>query len=118
MQELLFQNSLIVWISPWISSLVFSIGVFVCILSWGLWSRYKKNHTPPKILHPYNKITESDPDYIPKTLSSLKEYLLERKSPHHVMAHTADEIATYIDDNELESIIHELEHIEYSGQSI
>lgn len=34
------------------------------------------------------------------------------------MAHTADEIATYIDDSELESIIHELEHIEYSGQSI
>ena len=53
-----------------------------------------------------------------KTLSSLKEYLFERKSPHHVIAHTADEIATYIDNSELEKIIQELEHIEYSGKTL
>jgi hypothetical protein len=55
---------------------------------------------------------------VSKTLSSLKEYLLERKSPHHVIAHTADEISQYIDDSELECIIHELEHIEYSGKAL
>lgn len=57
-------------------------------------------------------------NYISKTLSSLKEYLLERRFPHHVTAHTADEIATYIDNSELENIIHELEHIEYSGEPL
>jgi hypothetical protein len=55
---------------------------------------------------------------VSKTLSSLKEYLLERKSPNHVIAHTADEIATYIDNSELENIILELEHIEYSGKTL
>jgi hypothetical protein len=116
MSELLFQNELISWTSPWISSLSLSVGVFVCILSLIAWNKYKKNYTPPKMLHPYLKIWESDSDYVSKTLESLKEYLLERKSPHHVTAHTADEIARYIDDNELEGIIHELEHIEYSGR--
>lgn len=118
MQELLYQNELIVWTSPWISSLILSVGTFLCIFSWILWNKYKKSYTPPKILHPYIKISESDSDYVSKTLSSLKEYLLERKSPHHVTAHTADEIATYIDDSELEGIIHELEHIEYSGKAL
>ncbi|MFZ2256315.1 MAG: hypothetical protein WAW59_07575 [Patescibacteria group bacterium] len=81
---------------------------------------YLSRKIPKKpVIHipePYTMIAPDDRDYIVRTIIAIKEYLLERSLPHHVTAHTADEIAAYIDNPALRDIIHELEHIEYSGK--
>lgn len=116
MQDLLFQNWLLYWLSSPLSSVLISIGIMW--LLWGsmLWRYYRQK--PKKIqqlLTPYRVIAESDSNYTIKTLTELKEYLLARYVPHHVMAHTADEIGKYIENPELRDIMIELEHLEYSG---
>lgn len=75
----------------------------------------KKSHIAPPIIRSYIPTHEDDPHYTEQTLAHIREYLQERAHPHHTTAHTSPEIAKYITDPELLTIIGELEHIEYSG---
>ncbi len=109
MQELLFQNNLIVWTSPWIVSLSLSIGIFVSLIAWMTWRYYKKNKKKIIIPQAYRSIKEDHPDYISHTLLALKQYLMERNTSEHVPSHTAIEIARY-NHNLLNDIIRELEN--------
>lgn len=118
MTELLFQNTLITWVgSPLISLLV---SLFVVVMIWAviaLWERQKNSIAPP-IIRPYMPTHEDDPHYTEQTLAHIREYLEDRTQPHHTTAHTTPEIAKYITDSELLTIISELEHIEYSGRAL
>jgi hypothetical protein len=116
MTELLFQNTSILWVGSPLMSLLISL--WVTLVIWYVLLRKKRGHTPPSVIRPYTHTHESDPHYIELTLAHIREYIEDRSLPHHTTAHTSPEIAKYITDPELITIISELEHIEYSGRAL
>ena len=118
MTELLFQNTLITWVGSPLISILVSLGVVIAIGVVSYLMDKKKRYIAPPIIRAYISTHEDDPHYIEQTLAHIREYIEDRSLPHHTTAHTTPEIAKYITDPELLTIISELEHIEYSGRAL
>lgn len=118
MTGLFFAVDPVWWIATFDTSSILislALGVLLGLFFW-IYHHFQNRpqptyHLPPMV---YSPIDTAHPDYASLTLIEIRKYLSYQYYPHHAIAHTPQDIASYISDASLIGIMRQLEHSEYT----
>ncbi len=105
------------WIIPIsYTSILIAILWWVCIGTLLVYYHHKNfpKYKPTIVDYEYDPVDRNDTNYARKTLSEIRRYLGTRHYPKHSWAHIPQDIKSYSTDQELLTIIGQLEESEYS----